>query len=102
MELRAYSSHVIGVPREEKTSQVALVTSGPIPSPGIKVTTFSEASPGRGTYVTRDWKVLCHIEECIESGSRSKNEERTGIRVCLWSREIADLNIFPILQIGVI
>lgn len=50
----SYVSHLIGAPRAVITSQVALVTSGPIPSPGIKVTVFSEESPGSGTYVIND------------------------------------------------
>jgi len=40
---------MIGAPKAEITLQVAEVTSGPTPSPGIKVTVFEEASPGRGT-----------------------------------------------------
>ena len=49
----AHRSQMIGAPRASTTSITASVTSGPMPSPGIRVTVCGLPSPGSGTYVIR-------------------------------------------------
>jgi hypothetical protein len=42
-------SHTIGAPRAATTSSTASATSGPMPSPGMRVTVRSPAAPTSGT-----------------------------------------------------
>ena len=50
----SYFSHSIGALRAAIVFSTASETSGPMPSPGIKVTMWGLASPGEGTYVMMD------------------------------------------------
>ena len=80
----SYFSKYTGACIASMTCSTALVTRGPIPSPGIKVTGRGAPSPGRGMLVTdrRRVGVEEEVSRCFRTGMErlaiGSGRERSG------------------------